>query len=60
MVPFEDLYGRRCRIPLCWYESGESFVLGPKIVQHTTEKVKMTQEKMKASQSRQNDYHDKR
>ena len=35
-------------------------VLGPEIVQQTTEKVKMIQEKMKASQSRQKSYHDKR
>jgi len=34
--------------------------LGPDIVQQTTEKVKMIQEKMKASQSRQKSYHDKR
>jgi len=60
MAPFEALYGRRCRTPLCWFESGESVVLGPDIVQQTTEKVKMIQEKMKASQSRQKSYHDKR
>ena len=60
MAPFEALYGRRCRTPLCWYESGESVLLGPEIVQQTTEKVKMIQEKMKASQSRQKSYHDKR
>lgn len=60
MTPFEALYGRRCRTPLCWYEFGESVVLGPEIVQHTTKKVKMIQEKMKASQSRKKSYHDKR
>jgi len=49
MAPFEALYGRRCRTPLCWFESGESVVSGPGIVQQTTEKVKMIQEKMKAS-----------
>lgn len=59
MVPFDALYGRRYKIPLCWYESGE-IVLGPEIVQQTTEKVKMIQEKMKASQSRHKSYHDKR
>lgn len=47
--PFEDLYGRRCMTPLCWHESGESLVLGPEIVQQTTEKVKLIREKMKAS-----------
>ncbi|GAU10407.1 hypothetical protein TSUD_417730 [Trifolium subterraneum] len=38
MAPFEALYGRRCRTPLCWYESGETVVLGPDIVQETTRK----------------------
>lgn len=60
MASFEDLYGRRCRTPLCWHESGESVVLGPEIVQQTSEKVKMIREKMKVSQSRQKSYHDKR
>jgi len=60
MAPFMALYGRRCRTPLCWFESGESALLGPDVVQETTEKIKMIQEKMKASQSRQKSYHDKR
>ena len=60
MAPFEALYGRRCRTPLCWFESGESVVLGPDIVHQTTEKVKLIREKMKASQSRQKSYHGKR
>ncbi|XP_050915112.1 uncharacterized protein LOC127130082 [Lathyrus oleraceus] len=60
MAPFEALYGRRCITPLCWHEFGESVVLGPEIVQQTTEKVKLIREMMKASQSRQKSYHDKR
>jgi hypothetical protein len=60
MAPFEALYGRRCWTPLCWYESGEIALLGPEVVQETTGKVKMIQEKMKTSQSRQKSYHDKR
>jgi len=60
MAPFEALYGWRCRTPLCWFVSGESVVLGPNIVHQTTEKVKLIQEKMKASQSRQKSYHVKR
>ena len=51
MAPFEALYGRRCRTPLCWHESGESVVLGPELIRETTEKVKLIQDKMKASQS---------
>jgi hypothetical protein len=60
MTPFEALYGRRCITPFCWYKSGESALLGPKVVQETTKKVKMIQEKMKVSQSREKSYHDKR
>lgn len=52
MTPFEALFCRTCMTPLCWHESGESVVLGPKIVQQTTKKVKLIQEKMKASQSK--------
>jgi hypothetical protein len=60
MAPFEALYGRRCRTPLCWCEAGEKVVLGPEIVQQTTEKIKMIQEKLRASQSRQKSYYDKK
>ncbi|XP_050897065.1 uncharacterized protein LOC127103867 [Lathyrus oleraceus] len=47
--PYEALYGMRCMTPLCWYESGESVVLGFEIIQQTTEKIKLIQEKMRAS-----------
>jgi len=60
MAPFEALYGRRCRTLLCWFESGESVVLGPELVHQTTEKVKLIRENMKASESRQKSYNDKR
>ncbi|XP_050896751.1 uncharacterized protein LOC127103544 [Lathyrus oleraceus] len=46
--------------PLCWYESGESVMVGPEIVQQTTDKIKMIREKMEVSQSCQKSYHDKR
>ncbi|MCI89617.1 hypothetical protein A2U01_0110906, partial [Trifolium medium] len=60
MAPFEALYGRKCRTPLCWFETGQSVVLGPELVQQTTEKIKRIREKMRASQSRQKSYADKR
>ena len=60
MAPFEALYGRRCRTPLCWFETGENLILGPEVVQQTTEMVKMAQEKMRTAQSRQKSYSDKR
>ncbi|XP_020218726.1 uncharacterized protein LOC109801957 [Cajanus cajan] len=37
MEPYEALYGRRYRTPLCWVEPRENVMLGPEIVQQTTE-----------------------
>ncbi|CAJ2631941.1 unnamed protein product [Trifolium pratense] len=48
MAPFEALYGRRCRTPLCWYETGEGAILGPEIVQETTEKIRMIRRALKS------------
>jgi len=58
MAPYEALYGRRCRTPLCWVNPSESIVLGPEVVQQTTEKVKLIQERMRATKSRQKSYYD--
>ncbi|KAL6318643.1 hypothetical protein AAG906_000721 [Vitis piasezkii] len=33
MTPFEGLYGRRCRSPICWDDVGEMKLLGPELVQ---------------------------
>ncbi|XP_027915651.1 uncharacterized protein LOC114175093 [Vigna unguiculata] len=60
MAPYEALYGRRCRTPLCWQQDGESVVLGPKFLQQTTEKVRVIQDRMRATQSRQKSCADKR
>nr|GFC21224.1 putative reverse transcriptase domain-containing protein [Tanacetum cinerariifolium] len=38
-APFEALYGRRCRTPIAWTEVGEGKLLGPEIVQETTDKI---------------------
>ena len=40
MAPYEALYGRKCRTPLCWFEIGENLVLGPDMIQQTTGKSK--------------------
>ncbi|GJX28246.1 putative reverse transcriptase domain-containing protein [Tanacetum coccineum] len=37
-APFEALYGRKCRSPICWSEVGEVQLTGPEIVQEMTEK----------------------
>jgi len=60
MAPYEALYGRRCRTPLCWYQHGESILVGPELLQQTTEKVQLVRDRLRASQSRQKAYADRR
>ncbi|GKC86291.1 hypothetical protein Tco_1142008, partial [Tanacetum coccineum] len=38
-APFELLYGRKCRAPICWDEVGERLVEGPELIEITNEKV---------------------
>ncbi|XP_028054833.1 uncharacterized protein LOC114259045 [Camellia sinensis] len=44
MTPYEALYGRKCRSPICWAEVGDRPLLGPELVQETTEKVNLIQQ----------------
>ena len=60
MSPYEALYGRPCRTPLCWTQVGERSMIGPEIVEETTKKIKLVKEKMKDAQDRQKSYADKR
>ena len=39
MAPFEALYDRKCRTPVFWDEVGERRMVGPELVQVTSEKV---------------------
>nr|GFB70247.1 putative reverse transcriptase domain-containing protein [Tanacetum cinerariifolium] len=59
-APFEALYGRKCRSPVIWTEVGESQLIGPEIVQETTEKIIQIKERLKTARSRQKSYADKR
>lgn len=58
MAPYEALYGRPCRSPLCWEEMGDKAILGPEIVEQTTEKIRTIRAKMKVAQGRQKSYAD--
>ena len=58
MAPFEALYGRKCRSPLCWTEVGERKMLGPDIVQQTIDKIKVIQQRLQTAQSRYKSYAD--
>ncbi|KAD2806136.1 hypothetical protein E3N88_39513 [Mikania micrantha] len=59
-APFEALYGRKCRSPICWSEVGESQVIGPELIQETTDKIALIQERIKAARDRQKSYADNR
>ena len=39
MAPYQDLYGRRCRSPIGWFEVGESSLLGPELIYKTLDTV---------------------
>ncbi|KAJ9560610.1 LOW QUALITY PROTEIN: hypothetical protein OSB04_005770, partial [Centaurea solstitialis] len=60
MPPYEMLYGRRCRTPICWGEVGQRELGSTEIVQRTTESIQLIRERLKAAQSRQKSYADKR
>ncbi|KAI3510609.1 hypothetical protein L1887_17736 [Cichorium endivia] len=59
-APYEALYGRKCRTPLCWNEVGERQLAGPELVQQTTDKIQVIRDRIKVAQDRQKSYADKR
>ncbi|GKD75644.1 putative reverse transcriptase domain-containing protein [Tanacetum coccineum] len=59
-APFKSLYGRKCRSLVLWAEIGESRLIGPVLVQETTDKVILIKEKLKAARDCQNSYADNR
>jgi hypothetical protein len=61
MVPFEMLYGHRCRTHRCrtllfWTETREWMVFGPDILQEAEKQVRMVRENLRVAQSRQKSY----
>ncbi|GJU48991.1 putative reverse transcriptase domain-containing protein [Tanacetum coccineum] len=59
-APFESLYGRKCQTPIAWVEVGEIKLIGPEIIQETTDKIVQIKERLKAAQDRQKSYADNR
>jgi hypothetical protein len=60
MAPYEALYGRQCRTPLFWNQTGESQIFGPEVLKDAEKQVQMVHESLKVAQSRQKSYADKR
>ena len=51
MTPYEALYGRPCRSPICWTEAGECSVTGPDLIRDTSEKVSLIRQRLLSAQS---------
>nr|GFC05629.1 putative reverse transcriptase domain-containing protein [Tanacetum cinerariifolium] len=52
-APFEALYSRKCRSPVCWAEVGDT---QPEIIHETTEKIVQIQQHLQAARDRQRSY----
>lgn len=59
MSLFKALYGRKCRTPLMWSEV-ERTLTGPTLIKEAEDRVAEVREKLRAAQSCQKSYSDKR
>ncbi|GJS53469.1 putative reverse transcriptase domain-containing protein [Tanacetum coccineum] len=55
-APFEALYGRKCRSPVCWAEVEDAQLTGPAIIHETTEKIVQIKSRIQAARDRQKSY----
>ncbi|GJW84179.1 putative reverse transcriptase domain-containing protein [Tanacetum coccineum] len=59
-TPFEALYGRKFRSPVCWAEVGDAQLTGLEIIHETTEKIIQIKKRIQAARDRQKSYADRR
>jgi len=52
MAPFEALYGRKCRTPLFWNQTGETQVFGTYVLRHVEQQVRINWDNLRVAQSR--------
>ncbi|GJV75931.1 reverse transcriptase domain-containing protein [Tanacetum coccineum] len=55
-APFEALYGRKCRSPVCWTEIGDVQLTRLEIIHETTEKIVQIRQRLQAARYRQRSY----
>nr|GEZ02889.1 putative reverse transcriptase domain-containing protein [Tanacetum cinerariifolium] len=55
-APFDVLYSRKCRSPVCWAEVGDTQLIGPKIIHETTKKIVQIRQHLQATRDRQRSY----
>ncbi|GKA51437.1 putative reverse transcriptase domain-containing protein [Tanacetum coccineum] len=55
-APFEALYGRKCRSPICWAEVGDVQLTGLEIIHETTKKIVQIRQRLQAARDQQRSY----
>ncbi|GJY04320.1 putative reverse transcriptase domain-containing protein [Tanacetum coccineum] len=60
VAPYEALYERKCRSPVCWSKVGDSQLIGPELIRDTTEKIVQIKNRLLTARSRHKSYADKR
>ena len=60
MAPYEALYERPFRSPICWTEVGESSITGPDLIRDNSEKVSLIRQRLLTAQIQQKSYADVR
>nr|GFA45737.1 reverse transcriptase domain-containing protein [Tanacetum cinerariifolium] len=59
-APFDALYGRKCRSPVCCSEVGDSKLTGPELIRKTSKKIVQIKNRLLTARSRQKIYADAR
>ncbi|GJY30482.1 putative reverse transcriptase domain-containing protein [Tanacetum coccineum] len=54
----QALYGQKCRSPVCWAEVVDAQLIGPEIIQETTEKIIQIKSRIQAAHDRQKSHTD--
>ncbi|GJR85519.1 putative reverse transcriptase domain-containing protein [Tanacetum coccineum] len=55
-APFEALYGRKCRSPICWAKVRDVQLMRPKIIHETTKKIVQILQCLQVARDRQRSY----
>ncbi|GKD01479.1 putative reverse transcriptase domain-containing protein [Tanacetum coccineum] len=55
-APFEALYGRKCRSPVCWAKVGDVQLTGLEIIHETTKKIVQIRQRLQAARDQQRSY----
>nr|GEZ53487.1 putative reverse transcriptase domain-containing protein [Tanacetum cinerariifolium] len=55
-APFEALYGRKCRSPVCWAKVGDVQLMGPEIIHETTKRIVHFCQRLQAARDWQRSY----